>query len=49
MPSNGSAVISGIAFLENSRAPDLVKSKTLFFDVHFYAKGEDGETMFVAL
>ena len=49
MPSNGSAVISGIAFLENPRAPDPVKSKTLFFDARFYAEGEDEETMFAAL
>lgn len=49
MPSNGSAVISGITFFENPRAPDPVKSKTLFFDARFYAEGEDEETMFAAL
>lgn len=49
MPSNGSAVISGFAILENPRAPDIKKPKTLMFDARFYAEGEQEDTIFAAL
>ena len=49
MPSNGSAVITGIAILENPRSPDPKKFKTLVFDARFYAEGEEEDTIFASL
>lgn len=41
MPNNGSATISGVAILENPRAVDPSKPKTLLFDAFFYLDREN--------